>query len=340
MYSIGWKKVSLILFLFSWSAFSQYSFPDSSNDTSLDEASDTGSVFAAGTTNDRPLEGEGNSNSVFLPRGTSAKPLDNVEDKGSSYGLPGYTGKGFSKPTIKQQILGLDKSAVPGQGMGQGGFLEIKNRDIFKKIYNKSSEAFSFSYIMDDYSFDNGNNTFNRTFEDSTGSVKGGSIHFGFDNYLNQGTVRFAWGGNFGVGFNQGRGYFANGQESDTIFNLWTIPLDASVTMELALGKVMKLALTGGPSVMGLMQSRNDKEDTEDSKRRHQFSWGYFGGAKAKISVGNLSSSTAFEMFKSYDVTNFFLNLEARYQNYGNFQEEVLTISGMSFGLGFTFEYL
>lgn len=46
-----------------------------------------------------------------------------------------------------------------------------------------------------------------------------------------------------------------------------------------------------------------------------------------------------YDLFTSSRITNLYLNLEARQQSYESFQDEI-SISGTSFGIGFTFEYL
>ena len=90
---------------------------------------------------------------------------------------------------------------------------------------------------------------------------------------------------------------------------------------------------------MGISQSRDDKERGEDEKHRRQYSFGYFGHAKAQISLSSLFHDLAFGGFSQYQMTNMYLNLEARHQSYENFQDDI-SITGTSFGIGFTFEYL
>jgi len=45
------------------------------------------------------------------------------------------------------------------------------------------------------------------------------------------------------------------------------------------------------------------------------------------------------DLFRQYSVTKFYLNLEARMNNVSNFQDDI-EVSGSSFGIGFSFEYL
>jgi len=90
---------------------------------------------------------------------------------------------------------------------------------------------------------------------------------------------------------------------------------------------------------MGLAQSRNDKNNGDPDQHKRQVSYGYFGHAKAQISLSALFHGLAFEGFSQYQMTNMYLNFEARHQSYSNFQDDI-TIKGTSFGIGFTFEYL
>ena len=87
------------------------------------------------------------------------------------------------------------------------------------------------------------------------------------------------------------------------------------------------------------MQVRSDRGDGEKGKRRRQFGQGYFGAAKLKFALGPIFERNAYSLLRDSDVSRFFLNLEARYQNYDDFNDPV-TIDGISYGLGFSFEFL
>ena len=90
---------------------------------------------------------------------------------------------------------------------------------------------------------------------------------------------------------------------------------------------------------MGLYQSRTDLDRDNDDRYRRQISYGYFGQAKVQISVSAFFSGIAFSTYSESDMAGMYLNLEARTQSYENFQDDI-SITGSTFGLGFTFEYL
>ena len=78
----------------------------------------------------------------------------------------------------------------------------------------------------------------------------------------------------------------------------------------------------------------------EKGKSKWQFSYGQFASAQFKVNLSGLSDNLAYDLFSESQITTLSLNLEARYQNYQNFQDTDLAISGTSLGLGFTFEFL
>lgn len=265
------------------------------------------------------------------------KLTDGVEVEGTYLmGAPEVVGKNLS---FKDKTLSFGQE-VQGKFDNRSTYLEFRDKEIFRKIHRKGKESFSFSYIKDEYTVTDPRSVFDRTFDNQAESMRGGSLHFGMDKYFYKEGVEFAWGVNFGAGLSTGKGIFlASGTQSDTEFKFWIVPIDLSLTMDIPVGRTFKLSLSGGPSVVGLFQSRNDKDNNEDGKRRRQVGTGYFGSGKLKVSLANMFSRNAFEMFSDYDMTNFYFNLESRYQNYTNFQDDI-TISGASFGIGFSFEYL
>ena len=100
-----------------------------------------------------------------------------------------------------------------------------------------------------------------------------------------------------------------------------------------------KIAAVAGPSTEALYQNRSDYAQGEKGKNKIQVSYGQFANAQFKFNLSGFSSSTAYELFTESQITNLLLNLEVRYQDYHHFQDPV-KISGTSFGVGFTFEYL
>ncbi len=71
-----------------------------------------------------------------------------------------------------------------------------------------------------------------------------------------------------------------------------------------------------------------------------QFSPGYFASAKVKISLSAIFKQTSVNMFRTYDITKFYLVSHARLQEHKKFAQKDLAMSGMTFGLGLNFEFL
>jgi hypothetical protein len=263
------------------------------------------------------------------------------EKKGSQpYVIPDTAKYNEEELSEKEKILSTGNE-VPYTHENKDNLIEFKNKDIYKEIYNKGEGSFSFTYIKDEYDVTDRNNVYQQSFKNATGSKRGGSIHFNFDDYISKGWLNTFYGFGIGIGYAAGKGIFVSSpnQESNVKFQLYTVPLDLRLVFDLVPSRYFKLSLAGGPSAMGLLQSRNDLDREDDQRYRRQVSYGYFGHAKLQISINSFSESTAIKTFSQSDLTNMYFNLEARVQSYENFQDEI-SITGASFGLGFTFEYL
>jgi hypothetical protein len=321
----GKKKTSLLIFLvlilssIHAEDAGQY-LGDQKKDFSEIEAIESGeSAFVPGASKD--LEKE-------------ITEFKNDDEEADSFHVPGRKAE---KAEIKSSIGGFGVTMPFNK---RENYLETNNRDIFKNIYRKGTWALSFSYISDDYEITDSRGIYRKTFEQSSGANRYGGVQLGMDRYFYRGFFDFSYGFNLGMGMSKGKGSFSTSQsESDTTFTLWSLPLDFSLTMELPLGRFLNLAVSGGPSAMGLYQNRDDKESGEKYKYRRQVSPGYFATAKLKISLGNIFSSSMFNLFSDYKITNYYLNVMMRHQTYENFQDEI-SISGSSIGAGFTFDYL
>jgi hypothetical protein len=235
-------------------------------------------------------------------------------------------------------------SGTPFEMESKDQILKYKNDEIFKKIYSKGQSSFSFTYIQDSFDVKDAANVFERSFNAETGTTRGGTLHLFFDNYITRSFISPFWGGGFGVGYSQGKGVFSQSTdiESNVRFQLFTVPLDFRLGMDIGRGEYFKLSVAGGPSVVGLLQTRSDKERDErgeNGRYRRQVGYGFFGHAKAQVSLSTIASDMAFDTYTQYDMTNMYLNLEARFQSYENFQDDI-SISGLSFGIGLSFEYL
>lgn len=217
--------------------------------------------------------------------------------------------------------------------------LETSYDEQFRKFHQAGKTAFNLNYYVDSYQYAGKENVFTNTFENSSKSFQFGYLVLGMDRFFHRGAVDWSWGINAGISFKRGHGIFVDGTESDMYFTLWAVPIDFQLGMGLPLGRYFRLTTSLGPSVMGLLQTRSDKKSAEKYKRRRQVSYGYFGSASLKFAVSELFRSGTYKMFSQYDVTKYFINFDLRYHNYQNFQDEI-GVSGLSFGGGFTFEYM
>ena len=248
------------------------------------------------------------------------KDLSVNDDPRLNYGNAGYTVPGFYEKS--ENFLELDKSQMAND---------------FRKY---SSSGINITFIKDDFSYGSTNDIINKTISEGHKHIKGGTLHIRGDYYINRTfLLNTFWGVGAGIGYNSGLGIFVNGERSNTLFKFWEVPIDFSLGLEIPLTSWFKISGAGGPSVMTLFQNRDDLLSGEKGKNKSQISYGEFANAQFKINIGGLSDQTAYDLFTSSRITNLFLNLEARYQNYQNFQDNI-KISGTSFGIGFTFEYL
>lgn len=255
------------------------------------------------------------------------------------YMIPGN--REFKKDSLseKEETFAIGNT-VPFQHENEETLIEHDNDEIYGDIYNKGESSFSFAYIMDNYDVTDQRGVFQKSFEDASGSKRGGSLHLVWDEFFNRGWVGTFYGFGAGIGYSEGRGLFVSeaSSSSDVRFQLYSIPLDLRLGFEIVPSRYFKLSFAGGPSVLGLMQTRSDLDKSENGRYRRQVSPGYFGHAKLQISISAMASDIAFKSYSQSDITNMYLNLEMRVQNYNSFQDDV-SISGASIGAGFTFEY-
>ncbi len=244
------------------------------------------------------------------------------------------------EPTKRDKLLSTGYKA-PYSLENEENLVTFEGDQVYGNFYDNGESSFSFSYIQDAYTVSDSRGVFQKSYVDAEDARRGGYLHFNFDSYINRNFLSTFYGLGLGVGFSEGEGIFTESttEKSNVTFQLFTIPLDMRLGMSIGRGKYFRLSLAGGPSVMGISQSRDDKERGDDAKHRRQYSFGYFGHAKAQISLASIFNNMAFQGFREYQMTNMYLNLEARHQSYQNFQDE-FTITGTSFGVGFTFEYL
>lgn len=277
--------------------------------------------------------------SPFVVGGESGENVETSKARGEDYifnhGVKEVSGK--ITPKKKYEDFGY---TVPGTYEKQENYIDLDKKAMAKDFRKVSSGAMNITFIKNDYEYQSNNNIINQTIGSGYKSIKGGALYFRHDDYLvRTDLINGYWSLGAGFGFNSGKGIFINGDRSDATFNLWEVPVDLGLGMEVPLYSWFKVAGTGGASVLGLMQNRSDFQRGEKGKRKYQVSPGYFVNGQMKINLSGFNEETAYDLFTSSQITNLYLNLEARHQSYTRFQDEI-QISGTSFGVGFTFEYL
>lgn len=275
--------------------------------------------------------------SIVIPEASEGDftALEQLESSGTSPLIPG---------TVEDYVP-VEDSLDPGPGIlgmdeERESIRTYSKDDVLAGIADKSESIFSLSYIKDDYDYSDDSNIFNKTYEESTGSVKGGMLLLSLEKVIFSKGIQGTWGLGAGLGFNSGKGQFIDGTSSDAEFKLYTLPVDFVLGAYLPVGSFAKLSLRGGPGVMGLIQNRGDFEKKAKGKEKRQVGYGYFGEAKFQLSLTSIFKDTAFYLYRDYKIGQAFLDFKVRLHDYGNFQDEDLKISGQSFGIGFTFEYL
>ncbi len=264
-------------------------------------------------------------------------PKENEDEK--IFAIPETVEEKVPVPSEKNKLLGAG-NATPFVNEKRDSIISFTNKKIHQEIYNKSDSALSLSYLPDDYSVSGRGGAFDRTYN-GPGGRRGGFVHFTYDSYLSHWWLNTFYGFGLGLGFSSGEGQFSDSvvEQTGTNFQLFSIPVDLRLGFEIVPSRYFKLHLAGGPSAMGLYQSRDDLPREDDDRYKRQISYGYFAQAKFQINLSALFSSLAFRTYSRSDMSNMFLNIEARTHTYENFQDDI-SITGSTFGLGLTFEYL
>ncbi len=229
---------------------------------------------------------------------------------------------------------------TPGTFEHNENYIETDKSAVVKDLRNHTQSSLTITFIKNGFNYASENDIINRTISDGPKHVKGGALYLHSDQYFFKSAVLNVYlniGG--GVGYNSGHGLFVTGDRSETTFRLWEIPLDLGLGVEIPIYHWFKIAGAAGPSVEALYQNRNDFQSGEKGRNKTQVSYGQYADLQFKINLTGFNSNYAYDLFAESKITNLSMNLEARYQNYQNFQDQI-KISGTSFGIGFTFEYL
>lgn len=229
---------------------------------------------------------------------------------------------------------------APGDGLKAGAFTEMNSREVLADVHRKGRYGYGFKYIQDQFDYKTPNEgAFQRAYQDASGSIQGGYLLFGGDRYLWRKYVDLSLVGQVGFGYNQGVGRFVDGSASQTKFRLWTLPLEVGVALSIPVGTWFSLKGSAGPSLLGIIQTRDDRPRGHSEREKRQFSPGYFAEAVLRLNLSRIFPGTGFTVFKDYQASNFYLDILMRTQSYENFKDE-LSITGSSLGLGFSFEFI
>lgn len=279
-------------------------------------------------------------NSPFLVEGEPSENVDNSKPKGEDVIFNhGVKEVSEGKITAKKKYEDFGYTS-PGTFEGQENYIDLDKAKIAKDLRKGSTGGINLSFIKNDFSYESTNDVINRTIGSGYKSVKGGALYVRNDAFfMKTDYLNFHWSVGSGVSYSSGKGIFIDGTRSDATFNLWEVPLDLGLGLEIPVSSWFKMSGTAGASALAIMQNRSDFGRGEDGKRKYQFSPGYFAVAQFKVNLSGFNDDAAYELFTSSEITNVFMNVEVRHENYEKFQDEI-KISGTSFGVGFTFEYL
>jgi len=205
-------------------------------------------------------------------------------------------------------------------------------------VEDHASNSFSFSFYKDNYSYTDPNLMFERTYRDGADSNFPFLLLFQFAYPLLNSWIDFGVEANFGFGYNSGHGTFSDdGSESETRMNLWTLPVEVGFILEIDL-KYLIFSASAGPSLVGMIQNRSDFDPEDDGKNIRQFGYGYYATGRIKLNLNRIFTKNAFKLFSSYKATRLTLNLEVRHVDYSHFKDDI-SISGNSYGIGFSFDF-
>jgi len=262
----------------------------------------------------------------------SKKALDSGHLPSAEKGLDEY--KGVDQPRLNQSGI-----QVLGEGARQTEFTSFENKQRLSEVNRKGKTAYGLRYIHDQFSYQDANDVFRRSFQEASGSVQGGLLMIGGERFLWRKYIDISAVGNIGVGYNKGPGIFLDGQTSRARFQLWTLPIDLGLGIGIPVGQWLTLHGSAGPSALGLIQTRSDRPRGDSEREKRQYSHGYFAEARVKFNLSRIFPKLGFDVYRDYDASNFYFDILARKHQYEYFKDDLI-ISGESLGIGFTFDFL
>jgi len=301
--------------------------------------------YLAGTIRDKDFESDRFKNvkeesySISGAGGTTKNLINELDGDGKSYMLSGTQNDESPKNESDEEKAKISETGqrVMGTTGDNKVFLEHDIKALSKNIYKEASDSLSVAFFKDTFDYKNKNSNFDDVYRNEKHGDFPVMMVTSIDHFLYKGWIDLALGGNVGVGYNGGPGYFTRSKttEDDVHFTLWSLPVDLALTLELHVKSWLKLGASAGPSALGLIQVRSDREYGDDQKERRQIGYGYFAAARAKFGLGS-----NWELFSGSEITSMYLNVEVRQVSYSNFRNKDVEISGQSIGVGFSFEYL
>ena len=270
---------------------------------------------------------------------------DNYAGKVSNINEPdpitGTNTQNLVEKNIKKNTLKNSGYLPPGAFDKQNNFASLNKGQYTKEFGSKSTSALNLSYFSDSFNYQSQDDIINKTISQGYRHIKAGMLQVRSDHYFYKSfALNTFYAVGSGLSYNSGMGTFITGTKSDATFRLWEVPLDLGIGLEIPIYTWFKITGVGGPSIMLLAQNRSDFGNNEKGKNKYQASYGQFASAQFKINMAIFSDSLSYELFTSSQVTRLSMNLDVRYENYKNFEDADLAISGTSIGAGFTFEFL
>ena len=169
------------------------------------------------------------SSSVFFP--IKQGPYLGDQEKQNTKKSAFISGKVESfNGDLKESAIG-SSIQVPGV-VGTKSFKAISNKKILERIDGKWNSSFTFSYIIDNYDYDDRNNIFDSVYREGANSSGYGTLLLKFKERL---FSVFYYGSNIGFGYSRGKGFFIPDgfeltapEESNIEFKLYTVPVEIS----------------------------------------------------------------------------------------------------------------
>lgn len=342
------KKNRIFYFLFlilfipsSYAEDSSYFLSGKSSKLEIEQMEDGNSgYFLPGYTGDENAMEEDEKAILYLLPG-SGKEMDSEVKEDKTFIVNPSTKEvpDFSVGNIKDERVG--QLPAGSKELDKPGFESMDNWDKLNRVRDQAKNSLTFAALLDNYNYGGPPGVYDQLYEGSNANF--------INKFFFQGSYQITFlkkffllssGLNLGVSYKTGKGDFTDGQQSETTIALWAIPVDIPLTLQIPVGSFLRIEASAGPSLMTLLQNRDDRDEGESGKDTYQLSPGYFAGGRLKINWGNIWKSSALALFNSNDVTNFFLNFDARYESYNKFSDELVKVDGISYGLGLSFEFL